>query len=183
MDTKTMTGNENLDPLSGEPGAHPVGTGVGATIGGVIAGAAAGSVVGPVGTIIGAAIGATLGGLAGKGVAENIDPTREEAHWREFYRSRPYVTPAARFEDYGPAYSYGVHAYGLYPPQRFEDVEAELAHNWDAMRGKSDLSWEQARAATRDAWQRLSDLDHARDLAGDLVRSIPQAHPRALPPL
>ena len=68
-------GSENRDPISGAPGAHPVGTGVGAAAGGIAAGAAAGSVAGPVGTVVGAAVGAVAGGLAGKGVAEKVDPT------------------------------------------------------------------------------------------------------------
>ncbi|MDQ6627799.1 MAG: YsnF/AvaK domain-containing protein, partial [Pseudomonadota bacterium] len=69
------TGSANRDSLSGELGAHPVGTGVGAAAGGIAAGAAAGSVAGPVGTAVGAAVGAVAGGLAGKGVAEEVDPT------------------------------------------------------------------------------------------------------------
>lgn len=68
-------GSANLDPITGEPGAHPVGTGVGAVAGGMAAGAAVGTVAGPVGTAVGAAAGAVVGGLAGKGVAEKIDPT------------------------------------------------------------------------------------------------------------
>ena len=68
-------GSANRDPLTGAPGAHPIGTGVGAAAGGIAAGAAVGSVAGPVGTAVGAAVGAVAGGLAGKGVAENIDPT------------------------------------------------------------------------------------------------------------
>lgn len=75
----TSTGSANLDPLSGEPGAHPVGTGLGAAAGGMAAGAAAGTVVGPVGTVLGAAAGAVVGGLAGKGVAEKVDPTKDGA--------------------------------------------------------------------------------------------------------
>lgn len=71
----SATGSANLDPLTGAPGAHPVGTGVGAAAGGIAAGAAAGSVAGPVGTVVGAAIGAVAGGMAGKGVAETVDPT------------------------------------------------------------------------------------------------------------
>ncbi len=68
-------GSLNRDPLSGEAGAHPIGTGVGAAAGGIAAGAAVGSVAGPVGTVVGAAVGAVAGGLAGKGVAETVDPT------------------------------------------------------------------------------------------------------------
>lgn len=69
------TGSANLDPITGEPGAHPIGTGVGAVAGGMAAGAAVGTVAGPIGTAVGAAAGAVVGGLAGKGVAEKIDPT------------------------------------------------------------------------------------------------------------
>ncbi|MDB5965458.1 MAG: hypothetical protein JWQ72_1958, partial [Polaromonas sp.] len=40
-----MAGDDdlNLDPISKEPGAHPVGTGLGAVAGGMAAGAAAGA--------------------------------------------------------------------------------------------------------------------------------------------
>ena len=68
-------GSANRDPITGTPGAHPVGTGVGAVAGGMAAGAAAGTVAGPVGTVVGAAVGAVAGGFAGNGVAEKIDPT------------------------------------------------------------------------------------------------------------
>lgn len=147
-------GHPNADPISGEPGAHPVGTGVGAVAGGMAAGAAVGTVAGPVGTVIGAAVGAVIGGLAGKGVAEAIDPTVEEAYWRDNYTDRPYVAPGASFEDYGPAFGYGLNASGLHPARAFNDAERELADGWERARGTSALEWENARAATRDAWDR-----------------------------
>ena len=50
--SSTTRGSANLDPITGAPGAHPVGTGIGAAAGGVAAGAAVGSVAGPVGTVI-----------------------------------------------------------------------------------------------------------------------------------
>ena len=165
MDSKVMTSNENLDPLSGEPGAHPLGTGVGASVGAVLAGAVAGSVVGPVGTVIGMAIGATLGGLAGKGVAESFDPTAEDAYWQKEYRSRPYVEANASYDNYGPAYSYGVAAFGRYEGRHFELIEPELAQDWNTMRGRSDLSWDGARPAVKDAWQRMSEFRAKGDAA------------------
>ena len=146
----------NLDPISGAPGAHPVGTGVGAAIGGAAAGAAAGTVVGPVGTVVGAAVGAIVGGLAGKGVAESIDPTRESAYWRDNFKTRPYADNAASFDDYGPAYGYGVASYTKYPGRNFDDIEGDLSRNWIGARGKSTLAWDHARSATRDAWDRVS---------------------------
>ena len=76
-DTTRQAGT-NLDPITGAPGAHPVGVGLGAAAGGIAAGAAAGTVAaGPVGTAVGAAVGAIAGGLGGKAVAEHFDPTIE----------------------------------------------------------------------------------------------------------
>lgn len=60
------------DPITGEPGAHPVGVGVGALTAGA-AGAAIGTIGGPIGMLIGAAIGAVAGGLAGKEVAASSE--------------------------------------------------------------------------------------------------------------
>jgi hypothetical protein len=150
-------GSANRDPITGAPGSHPVGTGLGAAAGGMAAGAAAGTVAGPVGTVVGAAVGAVVGGLAGKGIAEKIDPTIEEAYWRENYMSRPYVNKSYSYDDYGPAYMYGVDNYSRYQGRKFEDVEAELGRDWQRAKGKSRLAWEDAKHATKDAFHRASD--------------------------
>jgi len=150
-------GSANRDPITGAPGAHPVGTGLGAAAGGMAAGAAAGSVAGPVGTVAGAAIGAVVGGLAGKGIAEKIDPTIEEAYWRENYVGRPYVSKSYTYDDYGPAYMYGVDNYSRYQGRTFDDVEGELGRDWQRAKGKSRLAWDDAKYAVKDSWHRLSD--------------------------
>jgi len=157
MSKKQQTGNghANRDPISGTPGAHPVGTGVGAALGGAAAGAAAGTVVGPVGTVVGTAVGAVIGGLAGKGVAEAIDPTREDAYWRDHYTDRPYVEQGASYSDYGPAYGLGVDAFGRYPGRKFDDIEPEIWRQWGEGHGGSTLRWDSARHAVRDAWDRV----------------------------
>ncbi len=68
--TRKVVANEadlNRDPITGTPGAHPLGTGAGAASG-AVAGAAAGMAVGgPLGGMIGAAVGAVAGGLARAG--------------------------------------------------------------------------------------------------------------------
>jgi hypothetical protein len=156
-ETPRKDGEPNRDPITGAPGAHPVGTGAGAAAGGM-AGAAAGTAVGgPAGTVIGAAVGAVAGGLAGKGIAERIDPTVETAYWRENYVSRPYINKTYTFDDYGPAYLYGIENYSRYPNRKFDDVEAELSRDWQRAKGKSRLAWEDAKHAARDSWQRVSD--------------------------
>src|SRR5688572_10061879 len=104
----------NRDPITGTPGAHPVGTGVGAAGAGA-AGAAIGAAVGgPAGAAVGLAAGAIAGGLAGKGAAEAINPTAEEAYWRKNYLNEPYVERTLVYDEYAPAYRTGYEGYSRY---------------------------------------------------------------------
>lgn len=152
----------NRDPITGTPGSHPVGTGVGAAIVGagagiataVAGGAVIGSAVGPVGTVIGAAVGAVVGGLAGKAVAEAIDPTTEEAYWRENFGTRDYAV-GGNYESFRPAYGLAADRFAQYPNKTFDDVESALAREWPDRRMDSTLEWNDARPAARDAWDRL----------------------------
>lgn len=143
----------NRDPITDEPGAHPVGTGVGAT-GGALAGAAAGTIGGPVGTMVGGVIGAVVGGLAGKAAAEAVNPTAEEAHWRENYTREPYYEQGRSYDDYGPAYMHGVQGRMKYQGD-WDTAEPQLASEWSNSRSASGLEWEKARPATRAAWDRV----------------------------
>lgn len=149
---------------------HPAAKGVGAVVGGVAggvaggaaAGAAVGGMTGPVGAAVGAAVGAVAGALAGKGMAKAADPAVEDAYWRDNYSSRPYVQGGAQYDEYSPAYRYGVESYSKYPGRSFDEVEPELSRNWGTARGRSSLEWENAKHATRDAWHRVE-----RALPGD----------------
>ena len=154
--TKPQVGRDaNRDPITGAPGAHPIGTGVGAAAGGAAAGAAIGTVAGPIGTAVGMALGAVVGGLAGKGVAEKIDPTIEDAYWRENYSKRGYVEKGAVYDAYAPAYRTGYEGRSLYAGKRYEDVESNLKSDYEKAKGTSGLAWEKAQPATKDAWHRI----------------------------
>jgi hypothetical protein len=153
-DNKVAEGDANRDPLSNEPGAHPVGVGMGAA-GGAATGAAMGAIAGPVGIGVGAAVGGLVGGLAGKAIAEGMNPSVEEIYWRENYASRPYVPKGTLYAAYEPAYRYGWEARGRYGELNWDKAEAQLEREWAHARGDSRLSWDEARRATRDAWDRL----------------------------
>lgn len=150
----------NRDPITGTPGAHPVGTGVGATGGGA-AGAAIGAAAGPVGAGIGLVVGAVAGGLAGKGVAEKIDPTVEDRYWRETYPTRTYAERDVGYEEYQPAYRTGYEGYGRYSGKTYDEVEADLQREYEASRGQSRIGWDKAKYATRDAWDRVEERQRA----------------------
>jgi hypothetical protein len=154
-------------PDADRHGAQTAGTGIGAAAGG-IAGAAAGSVVGPIGTAVGAVIGALGGGLMGRAVAETIDPTREDEHWRGAYADRPYVEEGTGYEAYRPAYRFGWESYGRYGQKyrSFDEADAALARDWERGRGESDWDWTRARSAARDAWDRIARLTERSALPG-----------------
>jgi hypothetical protein len=152
---KTAT-DANRDPITGTPGSHPVGTGVGAALGGAAAGAAVGSVAGPVGTVAGIIGGAIAGGLAGKGVAETLDPTREDAYWRENHARQTWAGNRT-YDEYSDAYRTGYTGYDRYgrTGRTFEDSEADLRREYEKHPSAANLAWADARNAVRAAWHRV----------------------------
>lgn len=172
MATKRKTSlqgtDNNPDPITGEPGAHPIGTGIGAALGGAAAGAAAGAVGGPIGAVVGAIAGGVGGGLAGKATAESIDPTAENEYWEENYASRPYYDQELAYDEYAPAYRTGWEARSLYPDAAFDDVENDVQGHWEKTRATSKLDWDRARPAVRDAWERV-DERRQREIDRDML--------------
>ncbi len=156
--TKKVVINEgdlNRDPLSGTPGAHPLGTGAGAASGG-----AAGAVIGlatggPVGALVGVAVGAVAGALAGKSAAEAVNPTEEELFWRQTYIREPYYVPGRAYEYYAPGFRAGWEGRVRYSGRTFDEAEPELMREYQASKGELDPSWLDMRLAAQAAWNRV----------------------------
>ena len=144
----------NRDPITGAPGSHPVGTGLGAAGGGAAGAAIGGAVGGPVGAVVGAAAGAVAGGIAGKGAAEAVNPTVEDAYWRDNYMTRPDYVSGETYDIYQPAYQYGWESYPKYRGRKFDEVESDLRTGWEKTKYATSLTWDRAKNATRDAWHR-----------------------------
>ena len=156
--TKKVVANENdlnRDPLTGTPGAHPLGTTAGATSGAVAGGVAGLAVGGPVGGMIGIAVGAVAGGLAGKSAAESANPTAEEIFWRETYIREPYYVQGRAFEYYAPGFRAGWEGRVRHDGRTFEHAEADLKTGYDLTRSELDPSWQDIRPAARAAWNRV----------------------------
>jgi hypothetical protein len=105
-----------------------------------------------VGTVIGAAVGAVVGGLAGKAVAEQIDPTVIDTHWRSRFEREPYFESGMTFDDYAPSYRLGAEARASNEGKSFDDVQPTLASDYEGVRGNSRLSWDKAQRAARASW-------------------------------
>jgi hypothetical protein len=155
--------HENQDPITGEPGSHPVATAIGAAVGitagmatAVAVGATAGAVLGPAGMALGALAGGIFGGGLGHAIGEDIYPT-QIAWWKENYQSRPYAKKDVSFNHYEPAYWYGVDAAIRNPNADFESLEPTLRNNWNLGRGDSTLEWNDAAPAARDAYSRIRE--------------------------
>ena len=150
MEDKNLDSNpDNLDPITKEPGSHPVGTGIGSA-GGAATGAGVGAVVaGP--------IGAVAGGAAGHAAGEAVNPTVEREFWSRNFQSRPYYKSGKPYSEYEPAYRFGWESAGReeYAGKKFAEVEPELLRDWNGSAGGATDPWTDARDATHDAWLRV----------------------------
>lgn len=87
-------------------------------------------------------------------VAESVNPTAEDAYWRENFKYRAYASGDA-YDRWRPAYQYGWLSFGHYRGKPFDEVEPEMQHEWDNSQNGSQLTWEKAKDASRDAWMRV----------------------------
>ena len=143
---------------------HGLGKGTGAAAG-AVTGGAIGSAAGPVGTVAGAVVGGVAGYAAGGAIAESVNPTEYDDHFRSSYSSAPYYSDRRTWNDYQPAYQYGYNTYGQYKGQRFEDIEPQLERDGDSARGQSTMAWNEAKGAVRDGWHHIE-----RAMPGDADR-------------
>lgn len=126
-------------------------------------GATVGSAVGhAIGAAADAGIGAIEGGLAAAKIAAGASTTKpafpvaEKEFWRKEYQARPYYTQGTPYEQYGPAYQYGWESHAAHKDKPFKDVEEQLGQKWEQHRGTSKLTWNHAKEAAQDAWQRAA---------------------------
>ena len=137
---------------------HIVGTG-GAALAGGAAGAAIGAAVaGPPGMAVGGIVGVALGATAGDRIAEARDRRENLGHFEQIYQSMPYYRAGYDWNDYAPAYRYGLETYESHEGKPFAEVETMLQGAWEAnARYGSRLTWLEARPAVEHAWRSLDE--------------------------
>jgi hypothetical protein len=149
LDDKTKTAALDV----GVP-SHPLATSAGAA-GGAVTGAAVGSVGGPLGAMAGAVVGAVVGGLAGKGAAQTVNPSTEDAYWREAHAQAPYYSDDYTYEDYAAAYRAG-YTSRMQGTDNWNDARTEWERRWDAEHANGQLRWKDAEHAVKSAWERAN---------------------------
>jgi hypothetical protein len=84
-----------------------------------------------------------------------IRPAFDDAAWRAAHRTRRYAAPGTTYEDYAPAYRYGVLVADDHGHKTFAEVEPLLAAEWATVRGPSRLGWNEARPAVEEGYTGL----------------------------
>jgi hypothetical protein len=96
----------------------------------------------------------------GTAAGDTFNPSVHDSYWRKALTGEPYYTTDYTYDDYAPAYRTGYEAAGRYHGQerRFDDVEPELRANYERIKGKSRLTWANAKDAVRAAWHRVEQV-------------------------
>jgi hypothetical protein len=81
-------------------------------------------------------VGAVVGGLAGKGGAEAVNPTDEDAYWRDAHGREPYYSDAYTYEDHAPPYRHGYQSV-IDGRSEWNEVRSDLRQRCDADRQSS----------------------------------------------
>jgi hypothetical protein len=156
----------NPDAITGAPASHPGATAIGSASG-AATGAAIGAVGGPAGAVLGAIAGGVVGGWTGHSIGEWHDPSDAE-YWKDNYKTRDYYDRSADYDqDVVPALQYGNALGGesdngatdANRPLRssYDSVEDRAKAEWDKFRGKSKYTYNQARSAISDAYNRKAN--------------------------
>lgn len=107
---------------------------------------------------------------AGGGVlgTSAFDPTMEDKYWRERHTGQWYAKNRP-YDEFQGAYRTGYEGCNKFSGEGrgFDECETELRQEYERNKGKSNLSWEEARHAARAAWQRSSG-DYERVLDYDV---------------
>lgn len=139
---------------------HVVGTGAAALTGGAAGGAIGMLVAGPVGLAVGAAAGGALGAVVGERAAHRSEPDETLGRFEQVFHTMPYYVSGMAWDDYAPAYRYGIATYHRSGGRAFLAAEPALEQGWDAARGASRLLWSEAREAVAHAWRWLDEAAH-----------------------
>ena len=80
----------------------------------------------------------------------------EDAYWQSNYRSRPYASTSPDYGVWRGGYRYGYEAAKRYEGRPWDDVEADRSHGWSTYEHRGTSTWDQMKAAVRDAWDRVT---------------------------
>ncbi len=90
--------------------------------------------------------------------------SEEEAHWKEHHGKQPFAKPGHSYEQFAHAYRTGYEGFDRYPGKAYEEIEDDLALDYERHRPGSALPWDTVRPAVKAAWDRVSGVITPRDV-------------------
>jgi hypothetical protein len=89
--------------------------------------------------------------------------TSEANYWREEHAKQPYADKSKTFEHYERAYRAGYEAGAGNAGKPFEELETDIALDYEKGRPDDALPWDHARPAVKAAWDRIGGVISPRD--------------------
>jgi len=86
----------------------------------------------------------------------------EDNYWFENFSSRPYAIGPDFYDQFRPAYRYGFESAQHHVGRQWDEAEPDLRQGWESYehRGGSPSTWDEIKAAVRDAWDRVVGTQH-----------------------
>src|SRR5260370_3212441 len=89
-------------------------------------------------------------------MAEAMNPTTEEKYWREHHGKQPFVKSGYTYVHYAPSYRTSYEGFHKYPGKAYEEIEDELALDYERHKPGAPLPWDHARHAVHAACAKVS---------------------------
>ena len=83
--------------------------------------------------------------------AEMFDPEADD-FWRHRYSTAPYARTGFSYEDFRPAFLYGMRTARRHQGSSWDELRSSLEEGWEEVRGISPLTWPEAEGAVQEAW-------------------------------
>jgi len=92
-----------------------------------------------------------------------VNPTVEDAYWRDNHGSQEWAGEEADYDQYAPAYRTGYEGVTKYAGRDYNDIEGDLARDYDKNDANPAIPWDRARPAVKAAWHRVAGTTGPRD--------------------
>ena len=102
---------------------------------------------------------------------KKVDLEAEERYWREHHGGQPHATEGTSFEHFAPAYRVGAQAATKYPGKQFDEIEDDIALDYEKHQVGEALPWDHVRGASKAAWAKVTGL-YAREPSRGIRGSI-----------
>lgn len=93
----------------------------------------------------------------------NPNPEHDEKFWQEHHAEQPYASGEHGYEKYAPAYKTAAAAFKKHEGRAYADIEDDIALDYEKHRIGDALPWDEARHATKSAWEKLGQTVSPRD--------------------